>query len=189
VTSRKPEIRGAALSLFTAWMIHDIEEVFTFPATSLLLARRLGTTRLVVTTAQSAGAIALMGVLVATACHRGIRTNGDSRLFRAVSAGLEAHVAAHILSSMSQKRYTAGLVTAPLVMLPGARVVRAALRRQGRPLTTSDTLRGAALLLSAALLSHVVVRVVVPRQRGPRGATYLAKGFNMPSRRVTSEFR
>jgi len=65
VTSQELEIRGAVLSLFAAWLIHDREEVFTFPATSRLLARRLGTTRLAITRAQSAGAIALMGVLVA----------------------------------------------------------------------------------------------------------------------------
>jgi hypothetical protein len=165
VTSQEPEIRRAALSLFGAWLVHDVEEVFTFPATSRLLAERVGTTKLLVTPAQSAVAIALMGALVATACHSGIRTNGDSKLFRAVSAGLEAHVATHILASVSQKRYTAGLVTAPLVMLPGARVVRAALRRRGQPLRFGDTAQGAALLMGAALLSHLVARASVGRSR------------------------
>jgi hypothetical protein len=167
VTSQTPEIRRAALSLFVAWLIHDMEEVFTFPATSRLLARRFSTTTLVVTPAQSALAITLMGVLVAVACHRGIRTNGDSRLFRAVTAGLEAHVATHILASVVQKHYTAGLVTAPLAMLPGARVVRSALRRHGRPQELGDTVRGAGLLVGAALLSHLVAQVLVPRRRDP----------------------
>jgi hypothetical protein len=108
-----------------------------------------------------------MGVLVATTCRRGIRTDGDSKLFRAVSAGLEAHVATHILASVAQKRYTAGLVTAPLVMLPGARMVRAALRCQGRPLRLGDTARGAVLLVGAALLSHLIARVLVPRRTNP----------------------
>jgi len=58
-------------------------------------------TSLVVTPAQSVGAIALIGILVAAACDRGIRTNGDSRLFRAVTAGLEAHVGSHILDSVA----------------------------------------------------------------------------------------
>jgi hypothetical protein len=96
------------------------------------------------------------------ACHRVIRTTGDSKLFRAVSAGLEAQVATQILASVSQRRYPAGLVTAPLVMLPGAHVVRAALRRQGRPLRSGDTARGAVLLVGAAVTSHLIARVLVP---------------------------
>jgi hypothetical protein len=169
VTSQELEIRRAALSLFAAWLIHDLEKVFTFPATSRLLANRFSTTRLLASPAQSAVAIALMCAPVAAACHRGILTNGDSKLFRAVTAGLEAHVATHILAPVSQKSYTAGLVTAPLVMLPGARVVRAALRLQGQPLKSGDIARGGVLLVGAALLSHVVARVLTLPRQGSNG--------------------
>ena len=66
--------RIAAVALFAAWLVHDVEEVFTFPATSRLLAALLGTGRVVVSPAQSVLAIALMRVLVGAACVRGART-------------------------------------------------------------------------------------------------------------------
>ncbi|WP_166791757.1 HXXEE domain-containing protein [Cryobacterium sp. Hh14] len=153
--------RIAAVALFAAWLVHDVEEVFTFPATSRLLAARLGRDRVVVSPTQSVLAIALMGVLVGVACVRGTRSQGKSRLYRAVLAGLEAHVVTHIATSISFKSYTAGLITAPLVMFPGARVARAQLRRSGSPLLPSDTARGGALLFAAALGSHVISRIVL----------------------------
>ena len=159
------DIRTSAGSLFIAWLIHDTEEAFTFPATSRIIAARLGFSRILVTPAQSVIAITLMGLLVGGACIRGIQTNGKSRLYRAATAGLEAHVATHVLASVVLKRYTAGLVTAPFVMLPGARISRAALRRSGTPLAARDTARGAALMLSAALASHFLARLTCPGSR------------------------
>ncbi|WP_166806336.1 HXXEE domain-containing protein [Cryobacterium serini] len=164
--------RIAAVALFAAWLVHDVEEVFTFPATSRLLAARLGTDRVVVSPAQSGLAIALMGVLVGAACVRGARTQGKSRLYRAVLAGLEAHVVTHVATSISFKSYTAGLITAPLVMLPGARVARAELLRGGSPLLPSDTVHGGVLLFAAAIVSHFISRLFLgagcPRVRIPR---------------------
>ena len=172
VSSEPTGTRIAAVALFAAWLVHDVEEAFTFPATSRLVAARLGTGRVVVSPAQSVLAIALMGVLVGAACVRGARTRGRSRLYRAVLAGLEAHVVTHIATSISFKSYTAGLITAPLVMLPGARVARVQLRRGGSPLLLADTVRGGALLFAAAIVSHVVSRIVLgagyPRVRIPR---------------------
>ncbi|TFD09540.1 HXXEE domain-containing protein [Cryobacterium sp. TMT1-66-1] len=163
--------RIAAVALFAAWLVHDVEEVFTFPATSRLLAARLGSDRVVVSPAQSVLAIAVMGVLVGAACVRGARSQGKSRLYRAVLGGLEAHVVTHVATSVSFKSYTAGLITAPLVMLPGARVARAQLRRSGSPLSLSDTVRGGVLLFAAALGSHVISHLVLgagyPRVRNP----------------------
>ena len=45
---------------------------------------------------QSWVAVGLMGVLVAAACRAGRGLGGRSRLYRAVVAGLEAHVATHV---------------------------------------------------------------------------------------------
>ena len=161
MSSKPTETRIAAVALFAAWLVHDVEEAFTFPATSRLLAARLGTDRVVVSPAQSVLAIALMGVLVGAACVRGARTHGKSRLYRAVLAGLEAHVVTHIATSISFKSYTAGLITAPLVMLPGARVARAELRRGGSPLLPPDTAQGGALLFAAAIVSHLISHLVL----------------------------
>jgi len=79
VSSEPTGTRIAAGTLFAAWLVHDLEEAFTFPATSRLLAARLGTDRVVVSPAQSLFAIALMGVLVGAACVRGARTPGPCR--------------------------------------------------------------------------------------------------------------
>jgi len=165
VRSAHVGIHTSAGMLFIAWLIHDAEEALTFPATSRLVAAKLGSSRISVTTAQSVIAIALVGLLVAGACAQGSRSNGESRLYRAVLAGLEAHVATHVLASVALKQYTAGLVTAPLIMLPGARISRDALRRSGRPLAARDTARGAALMFSAALASHSIARLVRPASR------------------------
>jgi hypothetical protein len=166
VTSDRAAIRASAVTLFAAWLVHDVEEAFAFPATSRLLAKRLGTSRVLVTPAQSVAAIALVGALVATACVRGAHSTGESRLFRAVLAGLEAHVGTHLAASVLLGRYTAGTVTAPLVMLPGARRARASLRRTDSPLVPADTVRGAALMLSAALEAHLIARIVLPGRPG-----------------------
>ncbi|WDF35273.1 HXXEE domain-containing protein (plasmid) [Arthrobacter agilis] len=155
-------IRSAVITLLAAWLVHDIEEACTLPATSKVISARLGTPRVQVSPAQSTLAIALMGLLVTGACTRGIHTSGDSRFFRLVLAGLEAHVLTHVVASVILTRYTAGLITAPLVMLPGARTARAAVRREGTPLTLGDTVRGTALMFSAALTCHLIARVALP---------------------------
>jgi hypothetical protein len=162
VTHDRTAIRTAAAGLFIAWLVHDVEEVVIFPATSRLLAERLGAPKLRVTPVQSAAAISLVGALVAVACARGVRSDGGSRLFRAVLAGLEAHVGSHLAASALLRRYTAGVVTAPLVMLPAARRARATLRRGGAPLRPSDTVRGAALMFGAAFAAHAAARIAFP---------------------------
>jgi hypothetical protein len=174
MTSERPGIRSSAGTLFVTWLVHDLEEAVTFPATSRLLAMHVGTKRILVTPGQSVLAIALVGALVAGACIQGVRTNGESRLYRAVLAGLEAHVVSHVAASAVLGQYTAGVITAPLVMLPGARRARTALDRGGAPLLPSDTVRGSALMLGAALLAHLVARIALPaggdRRRAAHGS-------------------
>lgn len=148
------------IALFAAWFIHDIEEAFAFPATSDRLVDRTGIKQLRITPHQSWMAVALMGTLVAAACGRGVRTSGKSKMYRAVAAGLEAHVASHLIASIAQRGYTAGVASALPVMLPGALVARHELYRDGVSLQFRDTVNGVALLLPAALVCHVVARLV-----------------------------
>lgn len=145
--------------LFTAWLLHDLEEAFTFASTSRILAERMGTRQLVVTNRESVVAIGIVAIVVGAACARGTRRD-ESRLYRAVLAGLEAHVASHVAASIALRRYTAGVVTAPLVMLPGARHARALLAADGRPLSAGDTVRGSALMLGTALGAHLAARLL-----------------------------
>lgn len=142
-----------------------------FPATCERLAERTGLPRLRMDVRQSWIAVGLMGALVAFACRLGHRTAGRSRLYRAVTAGLEGHVATHLLASAVQRSYTAGVATALPVMLPGALLARHELRRAGIPLRTRDSLLGAAILIPAALACQVLARLVTGR-----GATPYARG-------------
>lgn len=145
--------------LFITWVVHDIEEAVAFPDTCEYLARRTGMGVLRMTARQSWTAVGLMGVLIGLACMRGAATGGTSRLYRAVLAGLDAHVATHVGASAMTRRYTAGVATAAAVMLPGTRAASRELTRLGIPLTWNDYVSGAAVLLPAAFLCHALVRV------------------------------
>lgn len=153
-------IRGP-VALFTAWAIHDVEEAVAFPATCDALADGTGVEFLRMSQRQSWIAVGLMGAVVAIACRAGIKTRGRSKLYRATVAGLEAHVASHLLASAAQRRYTAGVATAVPVMWPGAIVARRELRRGGKPLTARDYVRGVALLLPAAAVCQIIARLVL----------------------------
>jgi hypothetical protein len=113
---------------------------------------------------QSWLAIGLMGVLVAVGCRRGAVANGHSRLYRAMVAGLQAHVGTHLLASVLQRGYTAGVLTALPVMLPGAESARRELRDSGRPLRPKDYAAGAALLLPAVLVCQTLPRMLIRRR-------------------------
>ena len=146
-------------ALFVAWVIHDIEEAVAFPATCDRLADRTGIDQLRISRKQSWTAVGLMGALVLVTCGLGVRSSGRSPVYRAVVAGLEAHVVSHLGASIAQRGYTAGVATALPVMLPGALAARRELRRGGVELTVMDTVRGAALLLPAAVACQVVARL------------------------------
>ena len=147
--------------LFLAWALHDLEEAATFPATCDYLADRTGIYALRMDSRQSWAAVGLMGVLVGSACVRGAQTAGGSRLYRAVVAGLGAHVGTHLGASALARRYTAGVVTAVPVMLPGVIVAGRELTRGGMPLRPKDRSLGAIILLPAAFICHLIVRVAI----------------------------
>ncbi|MGO1435373.1 MAG: hypothetical protein ACTHV4_07260, partial [Canibacter sp.] len=58
------------------------------------------------------------------------------------------------------RSYTAGVATALPVMLPGALIARKELERSGHSLQNRDTILGAGLLVPAALVCHVVARLI-----------------------------
>ncbi len=155
--------RGPA-HLFIAWAVHDVEEAVAFPSTCDALADRTGVEALRMDQRQSWLAVGLMGVLVALACRRGTISNGHSRFYRAMVAGLQAHVGTHLLASVLQHRYTAGVATALPVMLPGAESARRELRDLGEPLRAKDYAAGAALLLPAALGCQALARMLIRRR-------------------------
>lgn len=156
--------RTGPAKLFVAWLIHDVEEAITFPATCDRLANETGVDRLRIDHRQSWRAVGLMGAVVALACRAGVKTEGRSKFYRAVVAGLEGHVATHVVASAVQRRYTAGVVTAVPVMLPGAAFARRKPRDARSPLTPRDYLRGAAILLPAAMACRALARKLPVRR-------------------------
>lgn len=156
-------VRGPA-HLFVAWAIHDIEEAMAFPSTCDSLADETGVEALRLNQRQSWLAVGLMGIVVAFACHRGKTSHLRSGFYRAMVAGLQGHVATHLLASLVQRRYTAGVATALPVMLPGAESARREIRDSGEPLRSKDYAAGAALLIPAALICHILARILI-RQR------------------------
>ncbi|WP_311476614.1 HXXEE domain-containing protein [uncultured Gulosibacter sp.] len=156
-------IHGPA-HLFIAWAVHDVEEALAFPSTCDVLANRTGINALRMDQRQSWLAVGLMAVLVALACHRGAVSNGQSRFYRAMVAGLQAHVGTHLLASVLQRRYTAGVATALPVMLPGAESARRELRYSGEPLRAKDYAAGAALLIPAALVCQFLAHMLFRRK-------------------------
>lgn len=157
-------VRGPA-ALFAAWALHDVEEAITFPATAALLARRTGIDALRMSPAQSWAAVGLMAPVIAAACLDGVRRGGRSTPYRTAVAGLEAHVLTHLAASAVTRGYTAGVLTAVPIMLPGARYARAELRRAGTPPGGADLARGLAVLLPAAVLCQVGARRLVSGRR------------------------
>lgn len=150
--------------LFLAWALHDLEEAVTLPATSNYLADRTGIHALRMDSRQSWAAVGLMGVLVGFACIRGAQTAGSSRLYRAVVAGLGAHVGTHLGATVLARRYTAGVVTALPVMLPGVIVASRELSRGGMPLDARYEALGAVVLVPTAFVCHLIVRVAMKRR-------------------------
>ncbi|MFC7848656.1 HXXEE domain-containing protein [Arthrobacter sp. NPDC057388] len=149
--------------LFLAWALHDLEEAATFPASCNYLADRTGIQALRMDSRQSWTAVGLMGVLVGFACIRGAQTAGSSRLYRAVVAGLGAHVGMHVCATVLARRYTAGVVTAVPIMLPAVIAAGRELTRGGMPLRARDRALGAVVLVPAAFVCHLIVRVAMRR--------------------------
>ncbi|MCL6422008.1 HXXEE domain-containing protein [Brachybacterium sp. JHP9] len=147
------------LMLFTAWALHDVEEALTFPDACDVLAARTGRSRLRMDARQSWTAVGAMGILVGAACLRGATSNGSSRLYRAVLAGLGAHVGTHLLASVAAHRYTPGVITAVPVMGAGAWAAAHDLEREGGGLSAADLRRGFAVLAPAVIVCHVLARL------------------------------
>lgn len=150
--------------LFLAWVIHDVEEAVAFPRTCDDLADATGIQALRLDQRQSWLAVGLMGSLVAFTCYRGKTSKTRSRFYRAMVAGLHAHVGTHLLASLLRRQYTAGVATAVPIMLPGAQSARREMRDFGLPLRAKDYLAGAALLVPTALVCQFLARVLIRRR-------------------------
>ncbi|MGW0803154.1 HXXEE domain-containing protein [Nonomuraea sp. NPDC002799] len=111
--------------LLAAWAVHDAEELATMArwtraARPALEERypRVPWDRLEVTQRHANVAIGLMGGVIAGAAAHGARTGGRSPVFQAVLAGFGLHGVTHLAQTAVLGRYTPGVVTAPVVVIP-----------------------------------------------------------------------
>lgn len=136
----KPMTR-LSLGLFTAWALHDAEELLTMakntqqilpqlprwlpiPVTNRI--RNEGMSQKHVNTG-----LAIMAVLVAIVSAQGVRTQGRSALFRGAVLVFGVHGFTHIASTVMMRSYTSGVVTSPVIVIPYWLYARRVLREHG----------------------------------------------------------
>ncbi|SDN08459.1 HXXEE domain-containing protein [Allokutzneria albata] len=124
------ENRVLAWGLLAAWLVHDAEELLTMAEFS----RDDDTWLPEVDQAHVSTAIGLMSAVIATAAAAGARTGGRSPLFQTVLTGFGLHSLTHLAQSALLRRYTPGLLTAPLVVAPYSLWALKRLRDKGIPL-------------------------------------------------------
>lgn len=124
---------AATWGLLAAWSIHDAEELVTmadFSADPDVPIPAMDQ-------AHVNAALALMGGFMTTAAAAGARSGGRSALYQAALVGFGLHSVTHVASAIALRRYTPGLITAPVVVAPFSWWALRRLRRSGVELTAS----------------------------------------------------
>ncbi|MGC4943334.1 HXXEE domain-containing protein [Kribbella sp. DT2] len=169
-------MKGIAWGLLAAWVIHDAEELATMAGWSREAPEQVRAVlpgvpdavveQLPMTRAEAATAIGLTGVVMAAASFAGARSGGRSAFFQAALTGFGMHGVTHLAQSAVLRRYTPGLVTTPLVVIPFSLWAWRRLRAYDVPPAPSNARLNLALA-AAVPLSHAIARL--PRLRRPRG--------------------
>lgn len=152
-----------AWGLLAAWVLHDLEELATLPRWStdapVTLAGQLPAPvlrALPMSRTEAATAIGLVGAVMTVASARGARTGGQSALFQSALTGFGLHAGTHIAQSVILRRYTPGLITTPLVVIPYALWAR----RQMRDIPKATPSPALTVALAAAVpLAHAIARL------------------------------
>jgi len=152
-----------AWGLLAAWIVHDLEELATMPSFSRQADLPAPLTKVLpMSRTEAASAIGLTGVAMAAASAAGAATGGRSKFFQASLMGFGLHGGTHIAQSVVLRRYTPGLVTTPLVVIPFSVWAWRRLRADGVPIAPAD--RRLNLALAAVVpLAHALSRL--PRLR------------------------
>jgi hypothetical protein len=159
--------------LLLAWAVHDLEEVLAFEpwkrtAVPRLRARFPRVPGLVwqqldsETAEDFALAVAIVGVLMATASAAGQASGGRSRYFQLMLAGFGLHTVGHVAAAVGARGYTPGVVTAPLVAAPFAVWARRQLKAAGvwEKLSARDIVPGTTLAVAVFVGSHALARAL-----------------------------
>ncbi|WP_433020481.1 HXXEE domain-containing protein [Kribbella sp. CA-294648] len=161
-------MRGITWGLLAAWIVHDLEELLTMPSWSQEAPEQVRAVlphapaavldQLPMSRAEATTAIGLTGLVMAAAAASGARTGGRSKFFQASLAGFGLHAGTHLAQSAVLRRYTPGLVTTPLVVIPYSVWARRRLKRSGVPIHPSDA-RLNLLLAAVVPAAHAVARL------------------------------
>ncbi|GAA2813621.1 HXXEE domain-containing protein [Kribbella solani] len=158
-------MKKVAWGLLAAWIVHDLEELATMPSFSRSpdLPQPLPKV-LPMSGGEAATAIGLTGVVMAAASAAGAATGGRSRFFQASLIGFGWHAGTHLAQSAVLRRYTPGLVTTPLVVIPYSVWAWRRLKAAEVPIAPSDRRLDVALA-AVVPLAHVVARLPRLRRR------------------------
>jgi len=164
-------VKKVAWGLLAAWMIHDLEELATMPGWSQRAAADLPAPIgkvLPMSRTEATTAIGLTGVMMAAASAAGAATGGRSRFFQAALRGFGLHAGTHIAQSVALRRYTPGLVTTPLVVVPFSLWAWRRLKQNDVPIAPGDARLNLALA-AVVPLSHAIARLprLLPRRDRP----------------------
>jgi hypothetical protein len=154
-------VKKVAWGLLAAWIVHDLEELATMPGWSHRAAEDLPAPfgkLLPMSRTEAATAIGLTGLAMAAASAAGAATGGRSRFFQASLMGFGLHAVTHIAPAVAMRRYTPGLVTTPLVVVPFSWWAWRRLKRSGVPIAANDPRLNLALA-AVVPLSHAVARL------------------------------
>lgn len=171
------DITAAAVGLFAVWAIHDAEEMATMAQESKRIFARLPRGSRSMRRLRKRGisqahvnlSIGLMGGVIATAAFRGAATDGKSAFFRGSVLAFGIHGIGHVLGSLVSRRYTTGVATAPLVVIPYWLWARRVLRRHNLRDDDSAASRIAYAGVPVLWAVHGVTALVLgKRSLGPR---------------------
>lgn len=120
---------GVTFGLLAAWAVHDLEEAAAlpgwargrvpglrqrYPRVPERVWRRLES----IDGREFATAVGVMGVVAASAAADGHRTGGRSGFYQAALNGFVLHALVHLGQAVAVRRYTPGVVTSSLVVIP-----------------------------------------------------------------------
>ena len=158
---RNNRIRRACVGLFAAWALHDAEEYLTMAPTSREVFS--GLPEQLPIPEESA-----MGAVVAASAASGVRSGGRSTLFRGGLLAFGLHGFTHIASCLVAGRYTTGVVTSPLVVIPYWLWARRVLKRHGiRPEDPKAVVTALAVFPALAGIHALVRKILGEGSLGP----------------------
>ncbi|WP_327633260.1 HXXEE domain-containing protein [Kribbella sp. NBC_00482] len=160
-------MKKVAWGLLAAWIIHDLEELATMPSFSQRTDLPTPLTKVLpMSRTEAATAIGLTGIAMAAASAAGAATNGRSKFFQASLMGFGLHAGTHLAQSALLRRYTPGLITTPLVVIPFTTWAWRRLKTEAVPIAPPD--RRLTLALAAVVpLAHTIARLPRLRPKSP----------------------